>query len=247
MSKANYVEVVADIAALSPDVVVVVAFGIIIKEDLLAMPALGCVNVHASLLPKYRGVSPIQAAILAGESETGCTTMRMDAGIDTGDVLLQSVTAIGPDDTAGSLSDRLSVSGAELLVRTLDGLRDGSVTPAPQGESPTKYAKKIKKEHGEIDWSRDAASVERRVRAMTPWPSAYTYFRGKRLIVSEAAISDEPAKDVPPGAVVSVDPLVIACGGGALALRRLKPEGKKSMALAAFLAGHPMEPGDKLG
>jgi methionyl-tRNA formyltransferase len=247
MSKANYNEVVADISASDPDVIVVVAFGIIIKDDLLGLPELGCVNVHASLLPKYRGVSPIQAAILAGESETGCTTMHMDAGIDTGDILLQSIVKIGSGDTAGLLSDRLSASGAELLIRTLDGMKDGSVAPKPQGESPTSYTKKIKKEHGKIDWSQNATVVDRRIRAMTPWPSAYTSYRGKRLIVSEATICDAPPTEgAAPGSVVSVDPLVVACGVGALEIRRLKPEGKKNMPPSAFLAGHAVDTDEKL-
>jgi methionyl-tRNA formyltransferase len=246
MSKANYSEVAARIAAVAPDLVVVVAFGIIIKEDLLRLPRHGCVNVHASLLPKYRGVSPIQAAILAGDRETGCTTMMIDAGIDTGGVLLRAPVEIQPRETAGTLSERLSLIGAELLVRTLDGLRDGSVTPSPQGESASPYTRKIKKTDGEIDWSQDAQAVERLVRAMTPWPGAYTFRGGKRLIVEEAVVADGRYAGVTPATIVSLAPLVVSCGNGFLELRRLKPEGKKSMTPEAYLAGHPASTGDVL-
>lgn len=243
MSKSNYGEVVADITSLQPDVIVAVAFGIIVKQDLLELPRFGCVNVHASLLPNHRGVSPIQAAILAGDRETGCTTMLMDAGIDTGDILLTATTEIRPDDTAGMLSGRLSLLGAELLIRTLDELWDGSLQPTPQVPTPSAYTTKIKKSHGEIDWSQDAAVIERRVRAMTPWPSAFTFRRGRRLIIVGAAVSDEKSKGAAPGTVVSLDPLTVACGLGALEILSLKPEGKKAMTPQAYLAGRPIEIG----
>jgi len=245
MSKQNYAEVVAELAALEPDVVIVVAFGIIIKRDLLDLPRLGCVNVHASLLPGHRGVSPIQAAILAGDAQTGCTTMHIDEGIDTGDILLKAATEILPSDTAGSLSDRLADIGGALLVRTLDGLFDGSVTPVAQEASPTPYTKKIRKRHGEIDWSLDAASLARRVRAMTPWPSAFTFVGGNRVILTRA----EPVADCggEAGTLVSLDPFRVACGQGCLEIMSLKPEGKKSMSPNAFLAGHPLEPGQRFG
>lgn len=245
MSKDNYAAVVSEIAALTPDVVVVVAFGIIIKRDLLELPRLGCVNVHASLLPRHRGVSPIQAAILAGDTETGCTTMHIDEGIDTGDILLCERTDILPTDTAGSLSERLAALGGGLLVRTLDGLFEGSVTPVPQGETPTPYTKKIRKRHGEIDWSKDAVSLWRRVRAMTPWPSAFTFIDGARVIVTAA----EPVADCrgEPGALVSLDPFRVACAEGCLEIIGLRPEGKKSMSPNAFLAGHRLRKGQRLG
>lgn len=249
MAKQNYGQVTEEITALHPDVIVVVAFGIIIKQDLLELPALGCVNVHPSLLPRYRGVSPIQAAILAGDDTTGCTTMMMDAGVDTGDVLLQASVDIDPDDTAGSLSERLAALGAELLVQSLDGLRDGSIDPAAQDDSLSSYTKKIKKTDGAIDWSQDAASVERRIRAMTPWPSAYTFRGGRRLILIGASVADDGADlaGKQPGAVASLDPLRVVCGSGALEIHRLKPEGKGAMAPAAYLLGHPMEAGEVLG
>lgn len=246
MTRDTYAQVVERVGALEPDVVVVVAFGIILKRDLLEMPRLGCVNVHASLLPRHRGVSPIQAAILAGDAVTGCTTMRIDVGIDTGDMLLVEQTDIRPGDTAGSLSDRLSQLGAHLLVRTLDGLFAGTITPRPQSEEGATYTRKIKKSHGAIDWTAAAIDVERRIRAMTPWPSAYTYVGGKRVIVTEAALSlGAGAGD--PGVVVATQPLVVACGEGAVEIVRIKPEGGKSMTPEAFLAGHPVATGTVLG
>jgi methionyl-tRNA formyltransferase len=248
MTRKTYKAGVERIAALEPDVVIVVAFGIILKRDLLELPAMGCVNVHASLLPRHRGVSPIQAAILAGDDVTGCTTMRIDEGIDTGDVLLKETTPIRPDDTAGTLSERLANLGAPLLVRTLEGLADGSVRPRPQGESGATYTRKITKDDGAIDWTRPAVDVERRVRAMTPWPSAHTRAPARagssRLIIIEAALARGSAH---PGTVLSLRPLTVACGDGALELRRVKPEGRGVMDAAAYLSGHALEAGDRFG
>ena len=244
MSKATYVGTVARIESLRPDIVAVVAFGIILREDLIELPRYGCINLHASLLPKYRGVSPIQAAILAGDRQTGCTTMRIALGVDTGDMLLQEAVDIEPDDTAGTLSERLSRQGAGLLVRTLDGLVAGTVTATPQDESASSYAPKITKSHGKIDWALDAGAVERHIRAMSPWPSAYTFSGGGRLIVERAAVAG--GADAAPGTVVSLDPLVVACGRGRLEIVKIKPEGRKSMTPQAFLSGHPLSAGDAL-
>jgi methionyl-tRNA formyltransferase len=247
MSKANYAETVAHIASLEPDVVVVVAFGIILRDDLIRLPRHGCINVHASLLPRYRGVSPIQAAILAGDEQTGCSTMRIELGVDTGDVLMQEAIPIASDDTAGTLSEKLSRQGADLLVRTLDGLLAGTITPIPQDDSVSSYAPKIKKSHGAIEWTLDAPVVERHIRAMSPWPSAYTFAGGRRLIVERAVLARGPHPDAAPGTVVSLEPLVVACGSGHLEVLTLKPEGRKTMAPAAFLAGHALSVGDALG
>lgn len=250
MTRKSYAAGVERVAAVGPDVIVVVAFGIILKPDLLDLPRMGCINVHASLLPRHRGVSPIQAAILAGDDVAGCTTMRMDEGIDTGDMLLQEETPVGPTDTAGTLSTRLADLGARLLVRTLDGLVDGTVTPAPQDDHGATYTGKITKDDGRIDWARPAREVERRIRAMTPWPSAHTRAPARggsgRLIVVEAAVvAGAPGGE--PGAVVSTDPLVVSCGEGALELRRVKPEGRGVMDAAAYLAGHALAAGARLG
>ena len=246
MQRESYADGVRAVMAHAPDIIVVVAFGLILRRDLLDLPPRGCVNVHASLLPRHRGVSPIQAAILAGDAVTGCTTMLIDEGVDTGDILLQEETPVQPDDTAGSLSARLAELGAGLLIRTLDGLLDGSVTPVPQDHARATATKKIRKSHGLIDWSRDAVSLERLVRAMSPWPSAFTTHRGKRLIVEEAAARDDAPGGVP-GDVVATDPLVIACGSGALEIRRLRPEGRRAMSPREYAAGHPLVAGDRFG
>jgi methionyl-tRNA formyltransferase len=246
LSKTNYPRAVARIAALEPEVIVVVAFGVILREDLLELPLHGCINVHPSLLPRHRGVSPIQAAIEAGDEQTGVSTMLMDAGVDTGDVLLQETTPIAPDDTAGTLGERLSKLGTGLLLRTLDGLIDGTVSPTPQDEAASSYSRKIKKQHGAVDWRLDAAAVQRHIRAMTPWPSAYTFAGRRRLIVLGAAVAKQAYRAAPPGTVVSLEPLVVACGTGHLEILRLKPEGKKGMTPSAFLSGHAMSLGDTL-
>ena len=243
MTKQNYTDVVAEIRALEPDFVVVASFGIILKRDLLELPRHGCVNLHASLLPKYRGVSPIQAAILAGDTETGCTTMLMDEGIDTGAVLLAESVPIGATDTAGTLERKLSALGAPLVIKTLKGLLDGSVRPVAQDESGASYTRKIRKEHGAIDWSKGAVEIERRVRAMLPWPSAQTGFAGKRLIVLEAAVAHGAGGA--PGTVLSTSPLIVATGDGGVEIRRIKVEGKREMEARAFLAGYRVKVGER--
>ena len=244
MSKETYAAGVTRIAELQPDIIVVVAFGLILRRDLLDLPKHGCINVHASLLPKYRGVSPIQAAILAGDAVTGCTTMHIDEGVDTGDILLQAETPIADTDTAGSLFDRLAGIGAELLVTTLDGLLDGTVKPRPQAAALATHTKKIKKEHGLVDWTRDAQYLSRHVRAMSPWPTAYTFVGTARLIIEAATAAD--SHRAAPGTVVSLDPLVVATGNGTLELRVVRPEGKRAMSAREFLAGHRLHVGDRL-
>ncbi len=246
MEKATYAGGVRIIADAKPDVIVVVAFGLILRSDLLDMPPRGCINVHASLLPRHRGVSPIQAAILAGDDVTGCTTMRIDEGVDTGDMLLQEETPIAPGDTAGSLFERLATLGAGLLVKTLDGLVDGTVKPVAQDHARATVTKKIRKTHGAIDWSKDAVHLARLVRAMTPWPTAFTMHDGRRLIVEEA-IARTGAARAEPGIVVTLDPLVVACGEGSLEIRRLRPEGRRAMTPREYAAGHRLEKGDRFG
>lgn len=247
MTRESYAPGVDAVRAAQPDTIIVVAFGLILRRDLLDMPPFGCINVHASLLPRHRGVSPIQAAILAGDTVTGCTTMRIDEGVDTGHILLRVQTPISPEDTAGTLTARLAVMGAELLVRTLDGVFDGSVHDAPQDEAGATLTRKIRKQHGLIDWSRPAAEIERRVRAMTPWPSAYTFLAGRRLQIDAAAVHATPPKSAAPGTIVALDPLLVACGDGALEIRALRPEGKRAMTPREFRAGNRLELGDVLG
>ena len=246
MGKENYAEGVQAIGAEKPDVIIVVAFGLILRQDLLRMPPRGCINVHASLLPRHRGVSPIQAAILEGDAVTGCTTMLIDEGVDTGDILLKEETPIKPDDTAGTLFDRLAQMGADLLVMTLDGLVDGTVQRVKQVHLNATITRKIRKAHGEIDWTKDAAHIARQIRAMSPWPSAYTTHAGKRLIIEEASARTDK-HDKAPGAIISTDPLVIACGDGALEIHRLRPEGRRGMTPREYLAGHPLAAGEHLG
>jgi methionyl-tRNA formyltransferase len=247
MTKGNYEASVGKISDLALDLIVVVAFGLILKEDLLELPPLGCVNLHASLLPKYRGVSPIQAAILAGDEETGCTTIQMDQGIDTGDILLSAKVPIHLDDTAASLAIELAKVGGDLLVRTVEGLGEGSIQPRGQDPDAGTYTKKIRKQHGLIDWSRPSDYLERFARAMSPWPSAYTFAGTKRLIILEAAALPAVEGREEPGTVLSLQPFRVACGGGALEIRRLKPEGKQQLTAEAFAAGTSLRAGDVLG
>jgi methionyl-tRNA formyltransferase len=246
MEKASYADGVRRVADTRPDAIVVVAFGLILRRDLLDLPPYGCINVHASLLPRHRGVSPIQAAILAGDPVTGCTTMRIDEGVDTGDLLLQEALPLGPDETAGTLSGRLAALGARLLVRTLDGVFAGEMRPVPQDASLATLTRKIRKHHGAIDWARPARELERHVRAMTPWPSAFTFHRGRRVLVMSCGWEGAVA-GAEPGRVTSLEPLSIACGEGALVILSLCPEGGRTMTAAEYLAGHPMEIGEALG
>ena len=247
MSKKNYVETVAALAPLKPDFVVVAAFGLILRADILDMPTRGCVNLHPSLLPRHRGVSPIQTAILAGDSETGCTTMLIDEGVDTGDVLLSHSIAIADDDTAGSLEEKLAQLGAPLVVDTLRRFVDGTVHAKKQDDRLATVTKKIKKEDGLINWEASAQEIWRRVRAMTPWPSAFTVFRDRRLIVLRAAVGDGPAPADRPGKIVSLDPLAVAAGDGVIELVTVKVEGKKEMSAQSFLAGYQPRVADVLG
>ncbi len=245
MTPDNYSDVVAELMALEPDFVVVASFGVILKSDLLSLPKKGCVNLHASLLPKYRGVSPIQAAILAGDERTGCTTMMMDEGVDTGDVLLAESIEIEPDDTAGLLERRLAQLGAPLVVKTLRAVLDGTVSPVKQDDALATRTRKIKKERGRIDWTKDAGAISRKIRAMLPWPTAYTSFSGRRLIILEArAVTDARTE---PGVVLSVSPLVIGTGDGGLEVRNVKVEGKREMSAKAFVAGYRLRIGDRMG
>ena len=245
MTRQEYPGVVGKIAALRPDFVVVASFGVILKKDLLDIPSLGCVNLHASLLPKYRGMSPIQTAILSGDRRTGCTTMMMDEGVDTGDMLFEESIEIAPDDTAGSLEQKLAELGAPLVVKTLREIRDGRVAARPQDGEKASHTKRIKKEHGAIDWTAGAETISRQIRAMLPWPAAYTSFLGKRLIVLEARPVSTGGSS--PGIVISTAPLVIGTGSGGLEVRAVKVEGKKEMPAKAFLLGYRIKEGDRLG
>ena len=235
-------EAVAALAALAPDLVVVAAFGQILPPTVLEIPTFGCVNVHASLLPAYRGASPINAAILNGDDETGNTIMLMDAGMDTGPVLAQESTPIRPDDTTASLGARLAEMGADLLGRTLPNWLAGTIAPADQVDLPGEPSacRMIDKDAGRIDWTASAVHIERMVRAYTPWPSAFTTWRGENFKIWQAAVIQTPSPAGEPGQVVMTDngPAVVT-GDGLLLLQTVQPAGKRSMDIRSFLNGAP--------
>lgn len=248
--RAGAPEFISIIRQMAPDIIVVAAFGQILKQELLDIPKYGCINVHASLLPKYRGASPIQWAVCNGEEYSGVTTMQMDAGIDTGDILLQEKVKLRDGETGGSLFDRLADVGAELLIRTIHGLEDGTVKAVPQDASQASTVRMISKADGRIDWSRPAAEIERHIRGFDPWPSAYTYRGGKLLKIWKAkVIGDRPHPAQELGRVLSVsgDTFVTACGEGELEVLEVQPEGRRRMDTAAYLRGYPVTDGEVLG
>ena len=233
---------------LRADVMVVVGYGQIIPQAILDLPPLGIVNVHASLLPKYRGAAPIQWAIANGELITGVTTMRIDAGLDTGDMLLKWQTSIGPQETAPALSERLASAGAALLVDTLRGMEAGTIQPQPQPHSEATYAPILRKEDGRIDWHWTASQIDCRVRGLQPWPGCTTRFRGQDLRLWRACVRQENTGELP-GTVLPYPKLFcVACGqGSVLELQEVQLEGKKQMTVSAFLNGHPAVMGERLG
>ena len=236
------------VRALNPDVIVVSAFGQIIPKALLELPRYGCVNIHASLLPKYRGAAPIQWAVMDGELVSGVTIMQMDEGLDTGDMLAKTEVPLDPDETGGSLFDKLSRAGAELLIRTLPALEQGTLTPEKQPlESPTAYARMIRKEDGRIDWNLEAEAIERRIRGLNPWPSAYTELTGKILKIWRAEVLPKESGQAP-GTVTEAGKggFCVQTGKGVLRLLEVQLEGKKRMDAQAFLRGFHAAPGMKL-
>ena len=234
---------------LAPDLIVVAAFGPILPPDVLALPPHGCLNVHASLLPRWRGASPINAAILAGDAEAGVTIMLMDAGLDTGPALARRAIPIGADETAGELSDRLALLGAELLVETLPRWLAGVITPEPQDELRATMTRLLQKSDGLLDWQRPADELARQVRAYTPWPGAFTTWEGHTLkILRVRAIPFET--DLPPGtcfASAGDASMAVICGQGALALEVIQLEGKRAMPSAEVVRGHPALASARLG
>ena len=239
-------EFVKTLRAYNPDVMVVVAFGQIIPLSILKMPKYGCVNIHGSLLPKYRGAAPIQWAVLDGEKETGITTILMDEGIDTGDILLKKTIKIDTDETSGSLFDKLMALGAETILETLDELEKGNLTPTKQGESPTAYAKMLTKAMGLIDFTKPAKELDCFVRGMDPWPSAYTLLAGKTLKLWKVRAVEGGGKA---GSVIDIDKesFTIACGEGAIEVLEVQLEGKKRMSAGDFLKGSTLNIGQELG
>lgn len=238
-------EALAAIEASRPDLIVVVAFGQILPRALLEMPPYGCINVHASLLPRYRGAAPINWCIIEGETETGVTTMQMDVGLDTGDMLLKKRVSIGPDETAGELHDRLMVLGAEAMVETLDLLKRGELSPEKQDDSLSTYAPMLKKETGLVDWTMPAERVRNLVRGVDPWPGAYTWFEGGMLKLFSPRLGTGSGA---PGTILAATPagIEIACGDGSVIFREVQTEGKRRMDAASFCAGHRIPPGSRV-
>jgi len=228
--------------ALRPDMIVVVAYGRIIPSQILSLPPQGCINVHASLLPKYRGAAPIQWAIVRGETETGVTTMLMDEGLDTGDILLVEKTEIPPEDNALTLGTRLSEKGARLLIETIRGIESGTVKPTPQSGEPT-YAPIIKKDDGRIDWSLSAPEIFNLVRGMCPWPGAFSDLRGERITIIKTMVIDHAAEGVPGRITIAGNEMHVTTGRGVLSILEVKPEGKKIMTGAAFAHGRHLKEG----
>ena len=226
----------------NPDVIVVAAYGQILPKAVLDAPKYGCVNIHGSLLPKYRGASPIQQSVLNGDKVTGITTMLMDVGLDTGDILLTSETEIGENETSGELFDRLALLGGDLIIDTLTALENGTVIPKKQDESLASHTTKIDKSLCPIDFTKTAQEVHNQVRGLYPWPVATAKISGKNVKVHSTKISDKSGKA---GTIISVRPLIIACAEKSIEIIELQPEGKKKMTAEAFTAGHKFEAGDK--
>ena len=230
-------------AELEPDVIVVIAYGKLLPESILSVPKYGCINIHGSLLPKYRGAAPIQRAVIDGEKTTGVTSMLMDKGLDTGDMLISRSTQILPDETAGELFDRLSIMGADVLLETLDKLEKGEITPIKQDDSKSNYASMLSKEECLIDWNLSAREVHNKVRGMNPWPIAVTMFKGKKLKIFKTNIVRRSGK---PACVLSVDPPIIACGEDAVELTEVQLEGKNKMSAEDFFRGQRIGTGSFL-
>ena len=244
--KASDPDFIEELRIYEPELIVVMAYGQILKKSLLELPPLGCINIHASLLPKYRGAAPIQAAILAGEELTGVTTMYMDEGLDTGDMLLKETVNIDEAETAETLEVKLALAGGRLIVRTLDELAASRLEREKQDDAASTYVKMIRKEEGQIDWNASALDIERRIRAFYPWPGTYTWHNGGRIKIYAADVMGM-AGDAPAGTVVSAADgrIIVACGEGALNITSLQSEDRKRMDAADFLRGYRLSAGDR--
>jgi methionyl-tRNA formyltransferase len=247
-------EAVTTLRGYEADIFVVAAFGQILSEEILNMPKYGCVNIHASLLPKYRGAGPIQWAIINGEKKTGVTIMQMDKGLDTGDILFTKEVDIDVRETGDSLHDKLAKAGAELIVRALPRIEAGEFTPIKQNDEESCYAKMLQKSMGKIDWQQDAQKLDCLIRGLISWPGAYTSYHGKNLKIWEEEVADEQTAciettDGEPGTIVGVgkDAVYVKTGNGVLRLLSLQLEGKKRMAVKDFLLGCRMQAGERLG
>ncbi len=244
--KASAPEFVAELAALKPDLIVVIAYGQILRENLLSLPKHFCMNVHASLLPQYRGAAPINWAIINGDKETGVTTMKMDQGLDTGDILLMKKVAIENDDTAQHLHDKLSEAGGALVLETVDQLEKGLLKFIPQNDTESTYASKLKKEDGCLHWGQEAEIIRNRVRGMEPWPGTFGFLNGKRLRFCKVE-TGPGTKDDAPGVVMRVSDYGIEIGTlkDRIIVTEIQPEGKKRMTVKSYLQGHAVESGER--
>ena len=237
-------EAYALLCSLDPDIIIVAAYGKILPKSIIDLPQYGCVNVHASLLPKYRGAAPIQWAVLNGEKETGVTIMQMNEGLDTGDILIQKSIPINDDDTAESMFDKLAELGAAMMRDALPLIERGDLTPIPQDDALSTYSPMIDKSLCDIDWSMSADQVHNRVRGLYSWPIAQTVYNGKKLRIFRTSVTDGRGE---PGKIIALSPLSVACGENAVAVHELQLEGKKRMKAADFLLGHRLETGTILG
>lgn len=243
-------EAVQKLREYQADIFVVAAFGQLLSQEILDMPKYGCINVHASLLPKYRGAAPIQWAIINGEKETGITIMQMNAGLDTGDMLIKTSVPILNTDTGETLHDKLAAAGAKLCVQALSAIECGEVIPVPQNDEEMTYAKMLTKELGRIDFRKSAVIIERLIRGLNSWPSAYTKLNGKNLKIWEAEVVSAPSgKRIAPGTIYEVqkDAILVAAGEDSLRITSLQIEGKKRMSTESFLLGYSIEAGTMLG
>lgn len=233
---------------LNPELIVVVAYGKLLPKAVLELPKYGCINVHGSLLPRYRGAAPIQWAVLNGDAVAGVTTMQMDVGLDTGDMLMKAETAVGENETSGELFDRLMVMGAQLCSDTIDALQKGDLKPEKQNDALSNYAPMLSKDLCPIDWSKTAQEVHNQVRGLAPWPVAITKLGGKRMKIHATRKTDVNAGNAKPGEVIKNRPLIVACGGGtALEVLELQAEGSRRMTADVYMCGHPIQVGTCLG
>jgi methionyl-tRNA formyltransferase len=240
-------ELVDGLNQLCPDVLVVAAYGLILPKSILKLPRLGCINIHASLLPKWRGAAPIQHALLAGDTETGISIMQMNEGLDTGPLLMQAKVRIAADDTAQTLHDKLAQKAGEVIVLALRGLKRGELRPYPQPQEGASYAGKLKKTDAQIDWQKAAIQVERSVRAFNPAPGAYTTLNGQSLKIWKAQL--EECLHGKPGTIISVDEnsIIVACGTGAVRIKEVQKAGGRRLPVEKFLQGFALKPGTYFG
>lgn len=246
--KIKEAQAVEELRKYEADIFVVAAFGQILSEEILNMPKYGCINIHASLLPKYRGAAPIQWSVINGDAVSGVTIMQMDKGLDTGDILTKEEVVLEPKETGESLFDKLAAAGAKLLIETLPLIEAGTVIPQKQKEEESSYAKMLTKDLGKINWQKSATEIERLIRGCNSWPSAYTYWKKKNLKIWAAnVIEDEKGNH--PGEITAVDKehIYVSCGEGTLQICQLQLEGKRRMEVKEFLLGYAVEPGERLG